>query len=327
MEGRISITFVVVFWLITMTWLMWTKVLPPLLVGEPPDYKAIVDDHRDDSLPSAWIVSCNGQKFGIAANRLERGKQMSRIHSFVKFDRLPLEEVPFLATAVATQFPHLAKAQIKAHNTLLIDSLGRLIDLDSRLRINDVEVLRFFGMMSGNSMRITVASEFLPKQKTFDIPLSANSLLGDQLSPQDRLPGLHLGQQWTVPVYSAMSALFNKDGESPIEISHARVVREELIHVGGKKVSTLLVILGSDPGAGDREEKGRMWVDNDGVVMRQEMMFFGTKLRFDRCDAATSIKIFESIQHQWEPPNPQDIPTKQVSIPETNIHGANNSSE
>ncbi|MCG8584496.1 MAG: hypothetical protein MI757_07285 [Pirellulales bacterium] len=317
MEGRFSITFVVVFWLITMTWLMWTKVLPPLLVGEPPDYKAIVDQHEEDSLPAAWVVSCNGQRFGVAANRLERGKQMTRIHSYVKFDRLPLEEIPFLATAVATQLPQLARSEIRAHNTLLIDSLGRLVDLDSRLSINDVEVLRFFGMMNAGQMRITVASDFLAQQKTFDLPISAKSLLGDQLSPQDRLPGLHVGQKWTVPVYSVMGALFQQDGESPVEIAQARVLREELIHIGKKKVSTLLVVLGSDSGAGDREEKGRMWVDKDGVVLRQEMTFFGAKLRFQRCDAATSLKIFESIQHEWESPSPLDPPDDKTPKTET----------
>ena len=71
--------------------------------------------------------------------------------------------------------------------------------------------------------------------------------------------------------------------------------------VGGKKILTLLVVLGSDSGAGDREEKGRIWVDQRGMVVRQEMALpFGAKLRFERCDEAQSAEIYERLENAWQ---------------------------
>ena len=297
MDGRISITFVVVFWLMTMTWLMWTKVLPPLLHGDPPNYKSIVSDHEANPAPSAWMVSYNGKRFGVAVSRLKRSGEMSRIHSFVKFDRLPLEEFPFLPALLGSRIPQIEAMKVQVHSTLMIDTLGRLLDLESRMRVNGMELLRLNGVVDAGILNVTATSSFFGKRK-FQQPLGSNSLLGNQLSPQDRLPGLRVGQHWTVPVYSVIRSLKQ---ENPIEIAFARVVREDLISVGGKKMETHLVLLGSDPGAGDRDATGRMWVAKDGTVVRQEMRLpFGGKLQFERRDDATSTEIFERVERAWQ---------------------------
>ena len=296
MEGRVSITVIVIFWFITMTWLVWTKVLPPLLLGEPPDYKTILADHQETPKPSAWTVSWNDQQLGMAASRLDRKKQMSRIHSFVKFDRLPLREIaPSLLRALAgTKLDELGEVEVQARSVLLIDSLGRLVGFDSRLKFGGVEVMQLYGEIDGSTLRLTVRSDQLGKQRVFEKRIGQDALLGDQLSPQDRLPGLRVGQQWTVPVYSLLRSL-----EFPVEIMHAKVEREDLLYIGGEKIPTLLVILRADPGSGDRQEKGRMWVDKNGTVLRQEMSLFGAKLRFDRVGEAQSSDIFKRLRSEW----------------------------
>jgi len=43
MSSRWFNTAVVVLWLATMSWLVKEKVLPPLLIGEPPSYSEIIE--------------------------------------------------------------------------------------------------------------------------------------------------------------------------------------------------------------------------------------------------------------------------------------------
>ena len=46
MYGRWYTTAVVFCWLASMTWLVTTKILPPLQLGDPPSYAAIVAAQR-----------------------------------------------------------------------------------------------------------------------------------------------------------------------------------------------------------------------------------------------------------------------------------------
>ena len=46
MLSRWSNIAIVLFWLATMSWLVVTKFLPPLRIGQPPDYHAILEHER-----------------------------------------------------------------------------------------------------------------------------------------------------------------------------------------------------------------------------------------------------------------------------------------
>ena len=56
---------VVLLWLAMMSWLVMEKVLPPLLVGEPPSYSKIVEA-QGHAPPVGWRISCNGRRLGWA---------------------------------------------------------------------------------------------------------------------------------------------------------------------------------------------------------------------------------------------------------------------
>ena len=70
MQGRWFNTAVVLLWLVTMTWLVKEKVLPPLLVGEPPSYSRIVEARRD-APPVGWRMSLESPAAGLGLERYE----------------------------------------------------------------------------------------------------------------------------------------------------------------------------------------------------------------------------------------------------------------
>ena len=57
-------TAVMLLWLAAMTWLVKEKVLPPLTVGEPPNYSRIIESHG--ASPSGWNILVNRHCIGWA---------------------------------------------------------------------------------------------------------------------------------------------------------------------------------------------------------------------------------------------------------------------
>ncbi|HEV3417256.1 MAG TPA: hypothetical protein VG056_10595, partial [Pirellulales bacterium] len=115
-----------------------------------------------------------------------------------------------------------------------------------------------------------------------------DALIGDELSPQARMPGLHLGQVWTVPVYNPL-----RPPDSPMEILQASVEGRETLMWNGSGVNTLLVVYRSDSGStygASRAPRGKMWVDDSGTVLRQEMDLLGSKLAFVRLPAEQRVR-------------------------------------
>jgi hypothetical protein len=112
--------------------------------------------------------------------------------------------------------------------------------------------------------------------------LPTDALVGDVLSPRDRLPGLRVGQTWTVPVYSPF-----RPATSPMEILQASVERETRLTHAGVSTPVLLVIYRAETGStGSQVLRGRVWVDRDGLVLKQEMRFQDSRLTFERMEAA-----------------------------------------
>ena len=59
------------FWLAAMAWLVKEKLLPPLLVGDPPSYRTILAAAQTDQ-PVAWEILLNGRSVGGAITTTER---------------------------------------------------------------------------------------------------------------------------------------------------------------------------------------------------------------------------------------------------------------
>lgn len=281
--GRWYNVAVAVFWLATMSWLVTSKVLPPLLVGEPPTYREIV---RAGALagqnePSAWRLSWDGRLVGWAQSRSEsRGRGLVELVNQVHFNDLPWQEMMPVKLGALGQVWGEASAglELDAETAVLVDPLGRPEEFRSTVRLGLMpEAIRMRGHVDGNQLLMTVrVGDFSYPTRLY---LASDALLGDVLSPQPRLPNLRVGQTWTVPVYSPFAA-----PNQPVEVLKATVEREETIVWGGQGVRTRLVVYRGDEGAGvgsGREWRGKSWVRGDGIVLRQEARLNQHLLRFE----------------------------------------------
>jgi hypothetical protein len=298
MQSRWFNAATVMLWLATMSWLVSEKVLPPLLIGEPPNYRNIVEAQRDDP-PVGWRMSFNAQPLGWALTETRlQPTGLTDIHGCVHFEALPLEDVMpvWLRSLTKLIRQPINGLKMDAKSVLVIDPLGHLLRFDSSVRVDPLnEVIRIQGEVEGRQLHLSVRSGNL----TFfnDILLPANSLLSDALSPQSKLPGLRVGQTWTMPVYSPLWPAKN-----PIEIVHAQVQPTESIIWNGQSETCQLVVYQSDsgnPASQGQNPRGRLWARLDGTVLRQQVNLFDSIILFERLSDSGAAELTDSVGPFW----------------------------
>ena len=281
MYGRWFNFAVVVLWLVTMTWLVKAKVLPTLLIGDPPDHRKILEARQNEP-PVGWQLRWNDRSVGwamSATRALPEGD--TRIVSRVHFDELPLGEMTpgwLRAFSRLLEKPS-AKLETDARSVLTTDTQGRLARIESSIDFQPLrEVISVTGVVEGSEMTVTVRSRDF-SYKT-DIAIDPKTLEGDSLSPRTQLPGLHEGQTWTVEVCSPL-----RYPNRPLEILQAKVERLEQLHWNGRAVRVWLVEYHDNPGyrlSSAKKPRGRLWVQLDGTVLKQEKAMFNSTMTFIR---------------------------------------------
>ncbi len=273
---------VVLFWLTTMTWLVWTKVLPPLLTGTPPTYATILSEARPK--PVGWDILWDGAPAGyaqseVAFNALDNTYQLL---SRVKLQDLPTAKlnplkISFLNKLLEQNHPRLS---MQADSRIEVDSLGRLLAFESSVTGGPlVEPIELLGTAEAGKVRLLVRTgDFSYRTELY---LAPERPIGDLLAPQTRLPDLKLGQSWTEPVYNPFLPV-----TQPMELFEARVDREEFLVWNGRLERTLLVVYHAESGNGQGQTtaniRARTWVRRDGMVLQQETLLGDSVLRFVR---------------------------------------------
>lgn len=297
MNSRWYNTAVVLLWLVTMGWLVTTKVLPPLLVGEPPSYRQVIEAQNLDPVVG-WRVLWKGQSLGWAlTDTKSQPTGLTEVHGRVHFDAFPLSSMapiwlqPFLILA-KQPLDHLS---LDANSAMLIDGFGRLLRFDSVVRLEPlIEEISMRGTVNGGQLQLQIRSG----NQTFshDISLPPKALPTDALSPQTRLPGLHVGQKWTVPVFNPLWPT-----KSPIEIISAEVEEAARIRWNGELQNTLVVVYRYDSGTGGTKHnvQGRLWVRRDGVVLKQEAMLLDSSIVFVRLTQKETDKLVNVVGSRW----------------------------
>lgn len=283
---------VVLLWLATMAWLVKSKVLPPLLVGEPPSYQTIADARRSEA-PVGWRLAMNGRPVGWALTTTTvQPNGITEIGSHVHFDELPLEQLTpgWLRALLRWVEEPLLRQAMDARSMLFLDPLGRLTQFESTVGIDAAkDLISLKGEIVGNQALLSIRSgDFLYRSEVY---LPSGALLSDALQPQTRLPGLRQGQAWTVPVYSPL-----RPPNAPLEILHAEVEGYDLLSWEDRMERVWLVVYRNDPGAGlssRQESRGRLWVRRDGTVLQQEVTIFDAKLTFSRVSANEAVAMKE----------------------------------
>jgi len=325
-----SSVLVVLFWLATVSWLVSTKILPSLLVGRPPTYQQIAA--QDPAQPDvvSWHISLHGRNLGWASTRLERTSDgVVEFHNRVHLVRLPVAELapPFLAWLLQRVEGGDEALRIQlgmdAASMLQVDPLGRPIGFQSRAAFGQRPphapdddllerpslMLTVRGTIEGDRLRLMIRYGDTVTQSSYWLPPDA--LVSDALAPLGRLPGLRVGQTWSVPVYSPF-----RSPSSSLDLLYARVVREEPIEWQGHVLHALLVEYGADAGSGlsrDRGPRVRAWVAPDSRVLRQELSLAGSWLRFERMpDALVSPP---GAAKAGRPPTPPSLEPAMVPAP------------
>jgi hypothetical protein len=289
---------IVVTWLLSMSWLVTAKVLPPLKTGDPPNYRSAIQQHRDEGTV-CWLVRWNSRPLGLAATKTTHDPDgSSALKSRLFLSSLPLADLaPGLVGAWLR--PLLGKAggfDLDASGQIDIDPLGKLLGFETQVRATRlVEGVRVTGRVEGSQLQLTM--RFAEQTVRSQCYLPRDSLLGDELSPLTNLPGLKVGQQWTVPVCSPFLP-----SASPMEMLQAKVELREWLDWQGEAVETLVVCYRADSGApllSGRDVRGKLWVRRDGMVLEQEVNVANSKLRFSRLTARQAAPVAAAFGEKW----------------------------
>ncbi len=268
---------VIGLWLGSMSWLFVAKILPPLLIGQPPSYQNLL---ATPDRNVAWRILWNGREVGTASSSSRRKEDgLGELTSTVHLTELPLLKMtpPWLAPLVG-DLDALAELDVHAESRIDVDPLGQLLGMESTLKLGAMaEEVHMRGWIEGGLLNLQVSyGEFAHTTST---SLPQTSLVSDALSPQGWLPNLRVGQNWTAPIYSPF-----RPRSKAVEILEAAVEREEWIVWQGRTVACLVVVYRSDAGAGGSGDRtrGKVWVRRDGLVLRQEVDLLGSQLVFER---------------------------------------------
>ena len=290
MHGRWFNLAVVVLWLVTMTWLVQEKVLPGLLVGEPPNYQKILEARRTEP-PVGWRLQWNHRPLGSAVSTTQRlPNHSTEIRGRVHFDELPLGELTPVWLRALVQLPDEPTTPLAAdvRSVLTIDARGRPYRIESAFEFESLhEVIATTGTIEGAEMALEVHSRGLSYQ--VNVPIDPEALLGDNLSPQTQLPGLREGQVWNMEVCSPL-----RYPNQPMEVLQAKVERLERLPWNDDMVSVWVVEYRDRSGyrpSSDKRLRGRLWVRLDGMVLKQEMTLFDSTVTLTRMTEEESAQL------------------------------------
>ncbi|MCE5269213.1 MAG: hypothetical protein LLG00_15155 [Planctomycetaceae bacterium] len=292
---------VVALWLATMTWLVKEKVLPQLLIGERPSNLDVLKAQQDLP-PVGWHISMDRRRLGWALTETAlQPNGLTEIHNRVHLQRLPLEKMapqwlrPFFKL-LGKPTESLQLESLDARTILTIDGLGSLLRIDSAVQIEPLgETITVRGLVEGGKLKLAVTGGGLTL--AHEVPMPPEAMLNDMLSPQSKLPGLHDGQRWSVPLYNPIAASI-----SPVELIFVAVEGSDPKVWAGGQFHTWRVVYRSDSrgvSSRDGDVRGIAWVRYNGTIIEQQVRLGDSTLNFVRLTRAEAAELVRKIGDQW----------------------------
>ncbi len=294
MPHRLTIAAVLLFWLASMSWLVSTKILPPLLAGTPPETHPTLPDAGEDFAPVAWRLEWHGRPIGWAVTKAARRPDgTGEVQSFVQFEQLPVRDI--LGQLLGAAAPLLGPAFLGDEREISIavasrstyDPFDQLQSIHVKLDLPGMPgLLRVAGEVDDNQqLNLTAHTGPLPDEPQGEtlysqqLALPREALVSDAFSPSTRLAGLRIGQRWTFPVYRPFPP------DQPVQIMEARVTGSETMEWNEEQVTVMVVEYREEAGTGlasNRDAVARLWVRPSGEVLRQELSFSSLRCTFTR---------------------------------------------
>jgi hypothetical protein len=293
MGNRIFVGSVVVLWLGSMSWLVVSKVLPSLHEGEAPLAAGF-----DNGVPVAWRVYWGDRAVGNAASlRLPGVMGTTNILNHVVLDDVPLLDlVPAIMRRVVG---NIGNMKFDAQTKLEFDSLDNFSSFSSRVAINEVSpVLELHGKVNGAFLELKV--QFGEVSYDPKVPIANQAQLNEALFPDAKLPYLYVGRRWSEEVYNPFRA-----PSTPIDTVDVEVTGIETLQFNKENQRVMRVEYMAPPAPGvpdDARLQAVAWVRaDDGLVMRQDLIISGTKLRFERLPENEAAEVGKILltQAQW----------------------------
>ena len=258
-----------IFWLICSGILFYRDILPDYLVGQPPDWKRLVQ--KAEYGKTRWLIAVDdggeiNRVVGQAFNEINmRADGATILKSQIKIDAKGLFNGTILQVAESTKF--------QFENTTTITPQGLLDHIRAEVRVEDLgdkPILVIQGIPTDqNKLDIRFSSSISPLMNFRQIiEYAPQQMVRGGLEPIDQLPGLRIGQRWTTQILQPMTA-------RPESI-RSEVVSLVRIFWNGNPTEVFLV-----------EHKAitflaKTWVRRDGLVLRQQLPTPFVKLVLER---------------------------------------------
>ena len=280
-----------------MSWLVSTKVAPRLMTSDRPTQTRIQVGKKDIPKDYLWEILWKDRPIGTAKITVEPGKQgKATTRSHVDFQKLPMREI---STELFGNFGMLMKmlplkkldvqTRLQVQSVSHFDAYGALDRLASNVELEDVgEVIRMEARVADGQLhfRVLPGPAFFSSDeqsappalfsKSFDLPEDAN--VTNWLAPESRFKNVAVGQEWEYQVYRAIPP------NNPYRTVKAMVVGKEILPWEGEAVPVFVIELRDVTGTltATRTDVSRMFVDDSGDVLRQELAFGKSELVFVR---------------------------------------------
>ena len=291
---------VILLWITSMGWLMKEKILPPMLRGEPPSSSRILEAKKN-SPAVGWKMLMDNRSIGWALTDCSlQPTQLTEVHGRAHFDELPVEELMHGLLQPLSKLLGQANKSLRldARSVLIVDPFGQLLRFDSALRFEPCdEIVTVRGTMDRGLLELTLRSGGV--SFTSKVPMPPEVLMGDVFSPQTQLPGLRVGQTWTIPICNPLWP-----SKTPLEIIKATVKGKDRIIWNDLMEETWLVeyrSISENEASGQSAPKGIIWVrlDPEGTVLRQQATLFDSKIIFDRMTEEQTAKLMKKTGSSW----------------------------
>ena len=302
MHQRTMRILIITFWLASMTWLASTKIAPILVRLERPDQKAIRPGEKNSPKNYLWEIDWKQKAIGEA--RMTVDSDISgkiAIRSQVDFTRLPLREIShelFGSFGLLMRLVPLdqldTQMEMRVTSVSHFDVFGGLDRIASSVNLGDLgEIIQLEGRVDGHRlhMRVLPGSAFANSvtegstkalfSNSFDLPEDAN--VTNWLAPESRFRRLAIGQEWQYQVYRAFPP------NQPYRTVQACVVSKEVLACQGEVVPVFVIELRDVTGTltATRTDTSRMYVDDQGEVLKQELRLGSATLVFVRKEGPT----------------------------------------
>ena len=176
-------------WLTTMSWLVTVKIMPSLVLGDPPDRVAMLAAQAKEELVG-YEVRWEEQQIGhalIRSDRMESGATL--VDGQIHFDRLPIRRmVPGVLLELLGLRDSAPEAiELDAKNQVLFHANGQMQRFDSTIALDPAaSTVRVEGFVAGETLILTIRSAGVTYETRRPLPHQA--MVSDWLMPQSRMP-------------------------------------------------------------------------------------------------------------------------------------------